>query len=418
MKDSKPQLITQATPVGLSVVRVVSVASLRLLSVLAGLAYVKYYTSALTVEQVGAFLYLGTLSYLINALVFVPIDSYMQARLAGLEKLPWRALFRLAGVTLLVAMGVCIALSIPFVTIGLLAVSDVPLLYSLATLLYLCSSLRNLLNIRGHATFSASMILLESLGRLLTFIVVVWAFGASAQMLLLSSILALITELLILMMYARSVLPLSSDANALDRPDHIVRTASTLAGGAASNTVQLQAYRVIFPAFGHANTIAALGVTANIGAVAMNACSQVFSQLFLPRLYQTKGTSISQYALWGVAMAAALLALALPFSEFIVLHLTNSEYVTYSKAIGVGIVIEAGNMLIGAYSVFLTIHGRTATVLWFQLVGAVFSLAGCLVILLAAPQSPMLLGLVIAASQLVVTPALAFYVYQLQKRDT
>jgi O-antigen/teichoic acid export membrane protein len=394
------------------------VAGLRLLSVFVGLLYVKYYTNALSIEQVGVFFYLGTLSYVLNALVFVPIDSYVQARISGLEILPWRALLRLVGATLVVAMGICIALSIPFILKDLLEIKQVPLLYGLAALLYLCSSLRNLLNIRGHAMFTASMILLESLGRLIVFLVVVSVFGASAQMLLFSSILALVAELLVLFFYAQQVLPLSSDRRALNQPIQIIRTAATLSGGAASNTVQLQAYRVAYPAAGHSDTAAALGVTANIGAVGMSACSQVFSQLFLPKLYQSKGDSIGQYSRWAALVAVSLLTITLPLSEFLVRNLTNSEYVPYASAIGVGIVIEAGNLLIGGYSVYLTLHGRTGALLWFQLMGAIFSLTGCLVLLTQAPNSPILLGMMVAFSQLLVVPALALYVYHLKRKDS
>lgn len=409
------KLATQATQRS-SVMHAAVVAGLRLLSVLSGLAYVKYYTNALSVEQVGAFFYLGTLSYVLNALVFVPVDSYMQARLSSLEALPWPALRRLVGATLLVALGVCAALSLPLMVKGLLAASDLPLLYGLAAMLYLCSSLRNLLNIRGQATFAATMLLLESVARLLAFSLAVWALGPSARILLFSSIAALVAELAVLLWQARRTLPLSLAVKQLDHPSHVLCTSAALAGGAVSNTVQLQAYRVIFPATGHASTAATLGVTANIGAVAMSACAQVFSQLFLPRLYQSSGASIGQYIGRGIVVAVGLLAVTLPMSEFLVRHLTHSRYAPYAPAIGIGIVIEACNMLIGAYSVYLTLHRRASVLFLFQLAGAVLSLAGCVILLTYAPSSPIALGLVVAASQLIVTPTLGFYVYRFQKK--
>jgi len=148
----------------------------------------------------------------------------------------------------------------------------------------------------------------------------------------------------------------------------------------------------------------------------MGACSQVFSQLFLPRLYGTRGTSIGQYVRWSLGVAAAVLSLGLCFSEFLVRHLTQPAYVPYAAAIGVGIVIEAGNLIIGAYAVFLTLHGRPGVVFQFQLAGAIFSLAGCLLLMTHAPVSPLLVGAVVATSQLLVAPALAFYVHRLQRR--
>lgn len=397
-------------------VRAAAVTGLRLLSILVGLAYVKYYTNALSVDQVGAFFYLGTLSYLLNALVFVPVDSYMQSRLSSIGELPWRTIEHLVGVTLLIGLGVCVFLSAPFVALNLLTVSDVPLLYGLASLLYLCTSLRNLLNIRGQAIFSAGMIVLESTARLLAFIFAVATLGASARTLLMSSIVALAAEFMLLLWQARRSLQLSPAEERLDHPAQILRTVTTLAGGALSNTVQLQAYRVLFPAAGHAGTVATLGVTANIGGVAMSACAQVFSQLFLPRLYQSRGASIGQYAGWAAAVGVGLLAVAMPMSDFLVRYLTNAEYVPYASAVGIGIVIEACNLLIGAYGVYLTIHGRTGALFHFQLAGAVLSLAGCIGLLAMAPNNPWALGIVVAVSQLLVTSALAYYVHTIRRQ--
>lgn len=404
---------TRVMPAALyRVAKASTIAGLRLLSVLAGLAYVKYYTNALTVEQVGAFFYLGTLSYVLNALVFVPIDSYMQARISGVNHLPFKSLRRLVGVTLLAAFGICLALSAPFVLMNRLDVRDVPLLYAMAALLYLCTSARSLLNIRGHSMFAAGMIVFESAARLMAFVAVAWLLGASARTLLLSSIAALAAEWIILLWRARKVLPLSTSSEPLDAPSKILRTASVLAGGAVSNTAQLQGYRVLFPMAGHAGTAAALGVTANIGAAAMSACSQVFSQLFLPALYQSRGNSIGQYAGWGIAMSAAVLAVGLLLSDFLVLHLTRGAYLPYAPAVGVGIVIEASNMLTGAYGVYLTLHGRAGVLAGFQLAGAIVSLAGCLILLACLPESPLLVGLVVAGSQILVTLALACYVHK------
>lgn len=392
------------------------VVGLRLFSILLGLTYIKYYTNALSVDQVGVFFYLGTLSYLLNALVFLPVDSYMQSRLSSIGVLPWRTIEQLVGVTLLIGLGVCVFFSVPFVILNKLSVLDIPLLYGLASLLYLCTSLRNLLNIRGQAIFSAGMIFLESTARLIAFIFTVAILGASARTLILSSIIALAIEFILLLWQTHRSLQQSTIEERLDHPLKILRTASTLAGGALSNTAQLQAYRILFPAAGYATTVATLGVTANIGGVAMSTFAQVYSQLFLPRLYQSRGASIGQYVGWGTAMGAGLLAVALPMSNFLVRNLTHAEYVPYASAVGIGIVIEACNMLIGAFCVYLTINGRTGSLFLFQFVGAALSLTGCIGLLGIAPNNPLALGMVVAISQLLVTSAIAYYIYLLRRQ--
>ena len=130
-----------------------AIVGLRVLSVGTGLAYVKAYTGQLTVDEVGAFFYLSTLSYALNALVFLPIDSYMQARIAGLEAVPGPAVRRLIVATLGAGLAACAIVSAPFVWFHKLQLADLPWLYAVAALLYLCTSLRNLLNIRGSSVF-------------------------------------------------------------------------------------------------------------------------------------------------------------------------------------------------------------------------------------------------------------------------
>ena len=387
------------------------VASIRILSIITGLFYIKYYTNNLSIAQIGIFFYLGTLSYILNALVFVPIDSYMQARISNIEKLPYIALKNLIIKALLTALFMCVLLSLPLVLMGHLSPSEVPLLYLMAAFLYLCTSIRNLLNIRGYLTFSTSMVLFESLARLIVFIFFSAIFEASAQALLLSSIVALFIEFIILFYWALKVLPLSFLSVRLDGPFTILKSTTLLAGCAVSNTVQLQSYKLILPSAGYLNTSGALGVVSNIGAVAMSSCAQVFSQLFTPRLYKSNGASVNEYVGWGSLMALMVLIIGLLLSNFLVLNLTKSDYLPYASLIGVGVVIEASNMIVGAYSIYLLLHGKIRPLFLIQLIGALLSLVGCFISIIWFPYSPVYVGLVIAGSQILVVFLLMIYIY-------
>lgn len=392
-----------------------SLVGIRFLSILVGLFYVKYYTNKLSIEQVGIFFYLGTLSYLLNAFVFVPVDCYAQAKLSERSILPTKALLKLIVAALLVAFLICLAMSVPLVALGKLSVFDVPLLYFMAVLLAMCSSFRNLFNNRGYALLSAGMVLVESLGRLIIFILVVWLLGATAQTLLLSSVLALSIELAILFWQALRRLPFVSNGQAIGTCMQIARVSAVLAGGAVSNAVQLQSYKVVYQSVGYSSTAAVFGVVSNIGAVAMSACSQVFSQVFLPRLYQDKGAFIGKYVLMGCGVASFLLVGAMLFSRFIVAQLTSLEYVPYAYAIGAGVLLEAGNMLIGAYSVYLTLNGRAPALLWLQGIGALVSMLGIMVAIILAPGSAFYLGCILVVSQFTVVITLSVYVYRLER---
>jgi hypothetical protein len=389
-----------------------AIVALRVLSVVAGLAYVKTYTGALTLDEVGAFFYLSTLSYALNALVFLPIDSYMQARVAALDTLPGPAILRLILATLAAGLGACVVVSAPFVVLHKLQLADLPWLYAVAALLYLCTSLRNLLNIRGGSVFVSVMLLMESIGRLLAFVLMAAVLGRSARTLMVSSALALALEFALILWRCRARLRFGPEPARLDPPAAIARTAASLAGGAASNTIQLQAYRVAFPLAGLGATSGAYGIVANVGAAAMSACASIYQQIEAPRLYQSQGRTIGQFVRLAVLLSLGVLAVALGFSSFLIGHLTQPQYLPYALAIGFGVVVEACNLVIGGYGVYMTIHRRTAPLFHLHLLGAVVAVAGCLATLRWSPQSPMLIGAALAGSQLLITPLMGLFVWR------
>ncbi len=392
--------------------RALGVIGLRLCSVAAGLAYVKAYTGALSVEEVGGFLYLSTLSYALNALIFVPVDSYLQARVSELETLPRRAIARLILATLGVGLVACAAVSLPFVAMGKLQAADVPWLYAVAALLYLCSSLRNLLNNRGHSLLVSGMIVMESAGRLLAFVAMASWLAPTARTLMISSAAALAAELAVILWQCAHRLPLDASAEPLDPPRAITRTAAALAGGAACNTVQLQSYRVLYPLQGLGAISGAFGVVANVGAVAMSSCAAIYSQLQLPALYRSQGGTLGRYVGGATALALGVLAVAMLAREPIIARLTQPQYLPHAAAIGFGVVIEGCNLLIGAFGVYLTLRQRAVVLFKFHAVAAVAALLGGAATLRWAPGDPMLIGLVVAGTQLLITPAMGLYIWR------
>jgi hypothetical protein len=243
----------------------------------------------------------------------------------------------------------------------------------------------------------------------------VFLFGASVQVLLGSSILALIAELVILLWKVKRELKISADTDALGSFSQILQTTAPLAGAAVSNTAQLQAYRVLMAPAGHAEGAAALAVTSNIGAVGMSSCAQVYSQLFLPRLYQSKGAFINQYVFRAILLAAIVLIVGLYFSEFLVAQLASTYYKTYAPMVGVGIIVEACNLVVGAYSVYLTLFHRVAILFYFQFATATMSIIGCFWALTYANGAVSVIAAAIVMSQLVLVFSLGVYVYKFNK---
>ncbi|RYE68784.1 MAG: hypothetical protein EOO81_09100 [Oxalobacteraceae bacterium] len=200
--------------------------------------------------------------------------------------------------------------------------------------------------------------------------------------------------------------------SALDTPVTIARTATALAGGAACNTVQLQSYRVIYPLEGLASTSGTFGVVANVGAVAMSACAAIYAQLQLPRLYRSQGDSIGRYVGLAALLSLGVLAVAMLGREFLIRHLTQTQYLPFAAAIGFGVVVEACNLIIGGFGVYLTLQQRAGMLFRFHLVGALLALAGCFLLVKWTPDSPMLIGVIVAGTQLLITPAMGIYIWR------
>ena len=387
-----------------------AVVAIRLLSIAAGLAFVKAYTGALTIAEVGRFFYLSTLSYAINALVFVPVDYYLQARLARVERIPLPGLASLVTRVLAWGLAACLALGAPLLWLGKLQAADLPVLYAVAALLYLCSTLRNLLNNRNHTVFVSTMLLLESVGRLAAFLgVAAWA-GASARGLMASSALALLVELLVILVQVGRVLPLSHEPGALDAAGTIWRVASPLAGSAVCNALQLQTYRVAYPLAGLAEASGVYGVVSNVGGAAMSACASIYQQLQQPALYQSGGASIGRYVSRAAGLGLGVLVVVMAGAPWLVAMLTKERYAAWSAIAGFGVLVEACSLVVGAYTVVLSLEGRTGVLLRFYLVAALLSVGGCLASLAWRPDNPYLVGVVVAGSQVLLTLSLAAYV--------
>ena len=390
----------------------IAIVALRVFSLVAGLAYVKAYTGDLSIDEVGAFFYVSTLSYTLNALIFLPVDFYMQARIAEFESVPGAATRRLILATLGAGLACCGLVMAPFVYLHKLQLLDLPWIFAVAALLYLCTTLRNLLNIRGSSVFVSTMLLMESAGRLFAFLAMAPLLGPTARTLMISSAAALALEFAVILWQCRRRLHFAAEPSRLDSPISVARTAVSLSGGAISNTVQLQTYRVIYPLVGLNLSSGLYGVVANVGASAMAACASVYSQIELPKLYQTQGRSIGSFVKLAIALSFAVLVVSMALHSFLIGHLTQQKYLPYAMAIGFGVIVEACNLVIGGFGVYLMFFRRTTAMFNLHLLGAALSVVGCFASIRWYPQSPMLIGVVVAGSQLLITPLMGLIVWR------
>lgn len=371
-----------------------------------GLLYIKIYTGRLETESLGIFFYLTTLSYLLNAILFVPFDYYLQAYCArAVERLPFRPLAVMTAGVLAAALLLVAALGGVLVALGQLSATDIIILYLMAVLLFACTSVRNLLNNRGHRRIAAASLLIEAIGRILAFLTLLLAFTPSGRVLFASAAAALAVELVILAGFAAVRLPWSRSAVPPEVPT-LLATTPPISVSAACNLIQLQGYRTLYPWAGITTTPAVFAVVANIGTAGMMAAGQVFAQVFLPRVYQSGGDFIGRYVQLASLLIIAVAAFAWAISPWLVPFMTSAVYGAYAGLIVFGVVMEGANVITGAIAARAMLMGDTRHLMTWNIAGAAVAASGYGLALVLAPQNPLAIGISLLLSQVVVVGGL------------
>ena len=392
------------------------VIGLRLFSIAVGFFFIKIYTNNLATEEIGKYFYLVTLSYIMNALIFVPVDYYLQARLAlhGKE-IPVLALLKINKIVCLMALGLCIIFCLPLLYLGKIHQTDIPGIYITALLLYLCNFSRGLLNNRGHKVFVVSMLVFEGAAKVGLFILVSKLIVATSGTLLYSSVMALLLEVLIILLYSSRKIAYSWLDEGVENYKTVFRKSYALSIGAICNLAQLQSYRLTYVWAGVPATAAIYVVVTNLGSSGMAAISSVYSQIFLPKIYASKGEFTLTYIRNALILTVIVLIGAALTGKYLLLFLTKNDYVEYAQAIGFGVLVEAGNLVIGAATVYLMLNNAAKATIFCNIVATIVSVVGGYLALHYWPENSFAIGVPIALSQIFITVFLVFYVIRSQK---
>jgi O-antigen/teichoic acid export membrane protein len=392
------------------------VIGLRLFSIAVGFFFIKIYTNNLATEEIGKYFYLVTLSYIMNALIFVPVDYYLQARLAlhGKE-IPVLALLKINKIVCLMALGLCIIFCLPLLYLGKVHQTDIPGIYITALLLYLCNFSRGLLNNRGHKVFVVSMLVFEGAAKVGLFILVSKLIVATSGTLLYSSVMALLLEVLIILMYSSRKIAYSWLDEGIENYKTVFRKSYALSIGAICNLAQLQSYRLTYVWAGVPATAAIYVVVTNLGSSGMAAISSVYSQIFLPKIYASKGEFTLTYIRNALILTVIVLIGAALTGKYLLLFLTKNDYVEYAQAIGFGVLVEAGNLVIGAATVYLMLNNAAKATIFCNIVATIVSVVGGYLALHYWPENSFAIGVPIALSQIFITVFLVFYVVRSQR---
>lgn len=386
---------------------------LRLISIGAGFYFIKIYTNNLATDQIGKYFYLVTLSYVMNSLIFVPIDYYVQARLALSEKsIPLGAILRLNRSVCFLALILCLSFGLPLLYLKEINAPDLFGIYLTAFFFYACNFGRGLLNNRGHKVFVVNMLIFENALKISLFLMAIMYFHANAEILLYSTIVAFAFESLVIGWYFSKKLRYDWSNEGIEDYRTVFRKSYALSIGAVCNLAQLQFYRLMYVWAGAPATAAIYTVVANLGNAGMNAISSVYSQVFLPKIYSSKGRYTLTYIRNALLLALCAAIGAAICGKYLLLLLTKNDYAEYAQAISFGVLIEAGNMVIGASTVFLMLHNAAKIMIFYNILAAVCSVVGGFVVLTYWPQNVFLIGVPIAISQVFIA---AFLMWNVRK---
>ena len=392
------------------------VIGLRLFSIAVGFFFIKIYTNNLATEEIGKYFYLVTLSYIMNALIFVPVDYYLQARLALHGKvIPVGGLLKINKIVCLMALALCVIFCLPLLYLGKVQQADIPGIYITALLLYLCNFSRGLLNNRGHKVFVVSMLVFEGAAKVGLFILVSKLIVATAGTLLYTSVLALLLEVLIILLYSSRKIAYSWLDEGIENYKTVFRKSYALSIGAICNLVQLQSYRLTYVWAGVPATAAIYVVVTNLGSSGMAAISSVYSQIFLPKVYSTKGEFTLTYIRNALILTLIVLVGAALTGKYLLLFLTKNDYVEYAQAIGFGVLVEAGNLVIGAATVYLMLNNAAKATIFCNVFATIISVVGGCIALHYWPENAFAIGIPIALSQILITIFLIIYIIRFQK---
>lgn len=392
------------------------VIGLRLFSIAVGFFFIKIYTNNLATEEIGKYFYLVTLSYIMNALIFVPVDYYLQARLALHGKvIPVGGLLKINKIVCLMALALCVIFCLPLLYLGKVQQADIPGIYITALLLYLCNFSRGVLNNRGHKVFVVSMLVFEGAAKVGLFILVSKLIVATAGTLLYTSVLALLLEVLIILLYSSRKIAYSWLDEGIENYKTVFHKSYALSIGAICNLVQLQSYRLTYVWAGVPATAAIYVVVTNLGSSGMAAISSVYSQIFLPKVYSTKGEFTLTYIRNALILTLIVLVGAALTGKYLLLFLTKNNYVEYAQAIGFGVLVEAGNLVIGAATVYLMLNNAAKATIFCNVFATIISVVGGCIALHYWPENAFAIGIPIALSQISITIFLIFYIIRFQK---
>jgi len=351
----------------------VVLASARIIFIFLQMFILKISVHYLSNFELGIYYFLSTISYSLNALIFVPLDYYQQARIYPLL----RAKLSLKSLLVLNVTVFKWILSISAVVVVVTSFLDASKAFNLliaaffSFVLYGTTALRSLVTNLEHKQTAAILMVIEGILRVLFIIIFFRIFPEKGATLIGANAIALLCSLMLLLFAARRLNIFYDGPVTPIKTREVAVFGWPLAISTCLYWIQTQGYRLILVPLGLTELVGIYATVSGVGASGMTAVSSVYSGLFAPELYKSSGASLSVFIKNGLLLIVSILLVSICFSGFFVTLLTKPEFVKYSLLILFGVVAEGCTLFGGGLSIAFSIRNRMHALPLVSLIGMI-----------------------------------------------
>lgn len=382
----------------------------RILVIACQLINIKLFTSYLSIEQLGFYFLLLTLSYFANALIFVPIDYYQQANLAKMIEKTGGAdplldfNLKLMAVYFFVVIGV--------VVVGLIFLQNyifhILLAAALAIALYIVQALRNTLNNLEYKEVVSFSLVQEAVIKILAFLLLVKYFKPNELLLISAWLITLLFNAITLYFKAREFGVFFCREKYVVVAKEVFHFSYPISLGAIGNWIQLQGYRLILVPLGYAEILGIFATISSIGSTGMGAAATIFSQAFSPKIYKSGGQYTGTYLRNALVVTLVITLVCIFVGDFIVKIATTPKFEPYWSILIIGVLMEASNFLLGALAIHITLVSSTKETIMATIFGIMVLVSSFALIFFTNTISAYTIGIPLVFSQL----AVLVYIYR------
>lgn len=381
--------------------------------------YIKLYTNYLIDYELGIYFFLITVSYSLNAFLFVPVDYYQQSKIypsiASNISLKTYLVFNKKLISYVLLLATLAIIAFLFVMKSIAIYISITVLMSI--LLYMNTALRGLLNNLEHRKIVAGNMSLEALFKVIFFYVSVYLIQPTSITLFVSNVVALFLCLLLMSYNTRSLKLFRGGLMKEVTLREVFVFSYPISIGAVINWVQVQGYRMLLVPLGFAEVVGIYSAVSGIGMAGMSAYSMIYNQIFIPIIYKTDGRYVKVFIRNALFAIGVIIFISYFLSDIIVKIATKSEFLKYSKIILYGIITEGSNLICGSLGIYLAIKNRTLLGMKVSLLGLMSMAIGFSSIFLINIINVYSIGLPIIISQVTVVLWAFYYVYMKESKN-